>query len=124
MRRPDPEAAVRVVKSRSHPSARLSSIISHLSSYEIIMMGSAFKFCVMAEGGADFYPRFGPTWEWDTAAGQALVTAAGGVVVDFEGAGFTCNKPDLLNGPFLAACSLEWLHEKGIMEAAKSFAAQ
>ncbi len=120
MHPPRPGAPVRVVKSRSHPSPGLAALIEQLPSYEIIMRGSAFKFCVMVDGGADFYPRFGPTWEWDTAAGQALVTAAGGVLVDFEGNAFRYNKPDLLNGPFLVAHSPEWLEEMGIMRAARS----
>ncbi len=111
-----PGTPVRVVKSRSHPSSKLEALLDRLPSYEIIKKGSALKFCVMAAGGADFYPRFGPTWEWDTAAGQAIVTAAGGILVGFEGEPFTYNKPDLTNGPFLVAPSVEWIREMGIMD--------
>jgi 3'(2'), 5'-bisphosphate nucleotidase len=70
----------------------------------------------LAAGQADFYPRFGPTWEWDTGAGQAIVSAAGGVVVDPSGKSLTYNKPDLLNGPFMAASSLQWLKKAGVLE--------
>ncbi len=113
-------SGIRVVKSRSHPSPNLEAILNLLPSHEVINRGSALKFCSVASGEADFYPRFGPTWEWDTAAGQAIVTAAGGVVVDFTGAPFTYNKPSLLNGPFLVATSLEWLRTTGILDRAAS----
>jgi 3'(2'), 5'-bisphosphate nucleotidase len=110
------ETVARVVKSRSHPSPNLEAVLELLPGHEVVKKGSALKFCTVAAGGADFYPRFGPTWEWDTAAGQAIVTAAGGVVVDFKGEPFRYNKPELLNGPFLVASSLDWLREAGILE--------
>lgn len=112
-------APVRVAKSRSHPSPRLEALLKPLPSAETIERGSALKFCALAAGDADFYPRFGPTWEWDTAAGQAIVTAAGGVMVDFEGRPFTYNKPNLLNGPFLAAPTMEWLKATHMFETAQ-----
>jgi 3'(2'), 5'-bisphosphate nucleotidase len=65
----------------------------------------------VATGDADLYPRLGPTWEWDTAAGHAVVTAAGGVVVDLEGNPLHYNKETLLNGPFLAAPSRGFLQK-------------
>ena len=65
--------------------------------------GSSLKFCRIAEGGIDLYPRFGPTSEWDTAAGQAIVEAAGGAVLDPRGRPLRYNQRDtLLNGDFLA----------------------
>jgi len=65
-------------------------------------MDSSLKFCLLAEGRFDVYPRTGPTREWDTAAGQAVLEAAGGRVIDPEGQPLTYGKPDLLNGPFVA----------------------
>ena len=80
-----PATPTRVVKSRSHPSPDLEALLETLPAYESVSRGSALKFCALAAGEADFYPRFGPTWEWDTAAGQAIVTAAGGVMVALDG---------------------------------------
>lgn len=68
-------------------------------------MASALKFCIVAEGIAHAYPRRGPTMEWDTAAGQAIVEAAGGVVLDAEGKRLSYGKKDYLNGSFIAACN-------------------
>jgi 3'(2'), 5'-bisphosphate nucleotidase len=104
-----PVMALRIVKSRSHPSAELEAYIMRLPPSESIQRGSSLKFCAVASGEADLYPRLGPTWEWDTAAGHAVVLAAGGVVVDLEGNTVRYNKESLLNGPFLAAPSREFL---------------
>jgi 3'(2'), 5'-bisphosphate nucleotidase len=109
---------VRVVRSRSHPSPGLHEFLSLIPSYQVINRGSALKFCAVAGGEADFYPRFGPTWEWDTAAGQAIVTAAGGVMLDLSGNPFVYNKDNLLNGPFIVSSSMEWLRKTGILETA------
>lgn len=109
---------VRIVRSRSHPAPGLDQLLSLIPSHEIVNRGSALKFCAVAGGDADFYPRFGPTWEWDTAAGQAIVTAAGGVMVDLDGKPFLYNKENLLNGPFIVSSSLEWLQSTGILERA------
>ncbi len=109
---------VRVVRSRSHPTPGLHEFLSLIPSYQIINRGSALKFCAVAGGEADFYPRFGPTWEWDTAAGQAIVTAAGGVMLDLSGNPFVYNKQNLLNGPFMVSSSMEWLRKTGILEMA------
>ncbi|MEN6439795.1 MAG: 3'(2'),5'-bisphosphate nucleotidase CysQ [Syntrophobacter sp.] len=111
-------APVRIVRSRSHPSPGLEKILSFIPEHEIINRGSSLKFCAVAGGEADFYPRFGPTWEWDTAAGHAIVTAAGGVMVDLCGRPFTYNKENLLNGPFLVSSSQHWLANSGVLEAA------
>ena len=66
--------------------------------------GSALKFLLVARGEADVYPRFGPTMEWDTAAGQAVLSAAGGYVADTSGAPFRYGKSEsgLRNGGFVA----------------------
>ena len=109
---------VRVVRSRSHPTRALHDFLSLIPSYRIINRGSALKFCDVAGGEADFYPRFGPTWEWDTAAGQAIVTAAGGIMLDLSGKPFIYNKEKLLNGPFIVSSSMEWLGRTGILKMA------
>jgi 3'(2'), 5'-bisphosphate nucleotidase len=119
-----PESTVRVLKSRSHPSSNLEALLETLPSYESVTRGSALKFCAIAAGEADFYPRLGPTWEWDTAAGQAIVTAAGGVMFALNGEPFTYNKPNLVNGPFLVAANLPWLKQSGILDRAASVATQ
>ena len=76
------------------------------------MVGSSLKFCLVAEGSADFYPRLGPTSEWDTAAAQAVVESAGGVVITTDGERLRYNtKPELLNPHFLVFGdrSRDWL---------------
>jgi 3'(2'), 5'-bisphosphate nucleotidase len=112
---PPPAQPVRVATSRSHPSPDLNRLLTLLPHHQTIIKGSAAKFCAVAAGEADFYPRLGPTSEWDTAAGQAIVTAAGGVMVDTEGRPFRYNKPDLVNGNFFVAPSRAWLERKGIL---------
>ena len=119
-----PTGAVRVLKSRSHPSPNLEALLEVLPSHESVTRGSALKFCAIAAGEADLYPRFGPTWEWDTAAGQAIITAAGGVMLALNGEPFTYNKPNLVNGPFLVASSLSWLQQSGILDKASELNAR
>ena len=75
----------RVVGSRSHAGDSLAEWLGRLGEYELVPMGSSLKFCLVAEGRADVYPRFGPTSLWDTAAAQCVVEQAGGVVVDRDG---------------------------------------
>ncbi|SHF50994.1 3'(2'),5'-bisphosphate nucleotidase [Desulfacinum infernum DSM 9756] len=115
---PEPDRPLVVVATRSHPTPAMESFFNLLPPHERLPRGSALKFCAVAAGEADFYPRFGPTWEWDTGAGHAVVAAAGGVVVDPAGREITYNKQDLVNGYFLAAPGLEWLRETGILDAA------
>ena len=69
-----------VVASRSHRDADTERVMARLPEHEAVSRGSSLKFCLVADGTADFYPRFGPTSEWDTAAGQCLVEQAGGAV--------------------------------------------
>ncbi len=90
------------VRSRSHAAAEEVELFRKYKVADYVSKGSALKFCMIAEGEADIYYRFKPTMEWDTAAGQALVEAAGGQV--FEGLTenvFTYNKESLVNGSFL-----------------------
>ncbi len=93
---------IRVVGSRSHRGASLDAYLEALGEVEMLPMGSSLKFCVIAEGKADVYPRLGPTSEWDTAAAQAVVEQAGGAVVELDGKPLTYNaKADILNPFFL-----------------------
>jgi len=93
----------RVVASKSHLNAETLSFIDKLGSVELIQAGSSLKFCRIAEGSADVYPRLAPTCEWDTAAAQAVVEGAGGQVYDTQGVRLHYGKPDLLNPGFIAA---------------------
>jgi 3'(2'), 5'-bisphosphate nucleotidase len=93
---------LRVVGSRSHDTGELARYLPRLGDYTLVKTGSSLKFCLVAEGSADLYPRFGPTSEWDTAAAHAVVTAAGGRVTRLDGSPLEYNtKPDLLNPHFL-----------------------
>ncbi len=95
-------SAARIVGSRSHRGASLDAYLAALGDYDMVPMGSSLKFCVIAEGGADLYPRLGPTSEWDTAAAQAVVEQAGGSVVTLDGEPMKYNtKADILNPFFL-----------------------
>jgi len=100
VRAPDPNALV-VVASRSHRSPELEDYIAARPVKESISRGSALKFCLVARGEADLYPRTGPTMEWDTAAGHAVLLAAGGSMEMFEGGEFRYGKPKFLNGWFV-----------------------
>lgn len=108
---PDAHSALIVVGSRSHGSGEVDRYVSELTErYPDIQFraaGSALKFCLVAEGSAHLYPRFGPTMEWDTAAGHAVVEAAGGTVTEAStGQPLRYNKPNLLN-PFFVVKSGE-----------------
>jgi 3'(2'), 5'-bisphosphate nucleotidase len=94
---------LRVAASRSHLDPRTAAMMERIGHSEPVAMGSSLKFCLLAEGGMDVYPRFGPTSEWDTAAGQAILEAAGGCVLDPQGWPFRYNQREtLLNGDFIA----------------------
>jgi len=97
-----PDGPLTVVASRSHPDRTTGEFIESLSIAERISAGSSLKFCLVAEGRADLYPRFGPTMEWDVAAGHAIISAAGGVVVDGEGRPFRYGKYRFQSGAFVA----------------------
>jgi 3'(2'), 5'-bisphosphate nucleotidase len=101
-RAPSPEGIV-VVHSRSHEnSRRLAEYFQNRPVIERKQCGSALKFGLLAAGEADFYPRFGTTMEWDTAAGQAVLEAAGGHVFGLDGARLSYGKPGLKNDGFVA----------------------
>jgi 3'(2'), 5'-bisphosphate nucleotidase len=98
-----PEGGATVVSSRSHgdPDA-LRRFMSGRSVAASITAGSSLKFCLLAAGEADLYPRFGRTMEWDTAAGDAILRAAGGRVTDLEGRALGYGKPGFENPYFVA----------------------
>ncbi|MDQ2069661.1 3'(2'),5'-bisphosphate nucleotidase CysQ [Natronospira bacteriovora] len=99
-----PAQPMRLMSSRSHGSDAVGNMARRIGDCDIVTAGSSLKFCRIAEGEADIYPRFGPTSEWDTAAAQAVLEAAGGCVIDLEGKPFRYNrKAELLNGHFIAA---------------------
>jgi len=104
-------APLRVAASRSHRDGRTQAFIDRMGETEPLGLGSSLKFCRIAEGGLDVYPRFGPTSEWDTAAGQCVLEGAGGILVDPQGRPFRYNQRDtVLNGDFIALgdASLPW----------------
>jgi 3'(2'), 5'-bisphosphate nucleotidase len=103
---------VRVVGSRSHRGESLAGFLERLGPHELLGVGSALKFCLVAEGRADVYPRLGPTSEWDTAAAHAVLAAAGGEVLDLEGQPLAYNtREGLLNPSFIAfgPADRDWL---------------
>jgi 3'(2'), 5'-bisphosphate nucleotidase len=98
-----PQSPLRVIGSRSHASAETAGYLAKLGPHEMTGIGSSLKFCRVAEGKADLYPRFGPTSEWDTAAGQALLEAAGGHVTRLDGHRLRYNcRASVINDDFLA----------------------
>jgi 3'(2'), 5'-bisphosphate nucleotidase len=95
---------MRIVATRSHYNKKLNPILNSIRNYKIINVGSSLKFCSVASGSADLYIRLGPTAEWDTAAGEAILSFAGGSIVNFNGAGMQYNKSkSLLNPDFIAS---------------------
>jgi len=101
--RPIPSRGAVVVHSRSHENnEKLSAYLATLKQPVTRVSGSAIKFGLIAAGEADLYPRFGPTMEWDTAAGQAVLEAAGGSVTMPDGTPFRYGKPGFLNTGFVA----------------------
>ncbi|MBZ0216227.1 MAG: 3'(2'),5'-bisphosphate nucleotidase CysQ [Fimbriimonadaceae bacterium] len=92
MTRPPGPDGLKIVASRSHRDRETEDFIRKFKVKEIVSAGSSLKFCLIAAGQADFYPRFGRTMEWDTAAGQAVLEAAGGVVTDLKGRVLTYGK--------------------------------
>lgn len=99
VRQPAAKTAV-IVGSRSHANPELASQLQQLGPHELTSMGSSLKFCRIAEGLADFYPRLGPTCEWDTAAAQAVVEAAGGRVVKIDGSALDYNNKEVYLNPY------------------------
>ncbi|MCC5994953.1 MAG: 3'(2'),5'-bisphosphate nucleotidase CysQ [Oceanicaulis sp.] len=105
--RPAPKGGLTAVMSRSHADEQTRRFAEDLGVTDTVSAGSSLKFCRVAEGAADVYPRFGPTKEWDTGAGHAVLIAAGGAVTRPDGGPFLYGKTETeyLNGPFVA-----WAH--------------
>jgi 3'(2'), 5'-bisphosphate nucleotidase len=98
-----PQRPVRVLGSRSHASTQTAAYLARLGPHIVSGVGSSLKFCLLAEGKADLYVRFGATSEWDTAAGQAVLEAAGGLVTRMDGHRLRYNcRESLTNGDFVA----------------------
>jgi 3'(2'), 5'-bisphosphate nucleotidase len=94
-----------VVGSRSHGGSHLQSYAEGLGEHELVVSGSSLKLCLVAEGRADVYPRFGPTSEWDTAAAQAVVECAGGQVTTLDRLPLSYNKRETLLNPYFMVFS-------------------
>ncbi|MCG5512300.1 3'(2'),5'-bisphosphate nucleotidase CysQ [Ectothiorhodospira shaposhnikovii] len=91
-----------IAGSRSHGTERMQQFLERVGEHELVSMGSSLKFCLVAEGKADLYPRLGPTSEWDTAAAQCVVHEAGGVVTDLHLSPLRYNTHEgILNPEFL-----------------------
>ncbi|MEQ6884594.1 3'(2'),5'-bisphosphate nucleotidase CysQ [Salicola sp. Rm-C-2C1-2] len=101
----DPPVEKRVVASKNHMNAETEAFIDRLGPHCLVQAGSSLKFCRIAEGEADIYPRVGPTCEWDTGAAQAVLEAAGGQVLTFEGDALRYGKESVYNPHFVAAGS-------------------
>lgn len=100
-RRPPKDGLV-AIASKNHLTPETGEYLSGLPVKDTVNAGSSLKFCCVAEGKADVYPRFGPTMEWDTAAGHAVLLYAGGEVVTEDGQPLRYGKPDLRNPNFIA----------------------
>lgn len=104
----DVETGMTIVASRSHGSDALEKWLTDVNVGDRANIGSSLKFCLVAAGMADVYPRFGPTMEWDTAAGHAIAAAAGGMVTQTDGTPFLYGK---LNTGFLNPSFIVWNRE-------------
>ena len=96
------DGVLRVVASRSHSDEKTLALLKRLPRSQMISAGSSLKFCMVAEGNADFYPRLGTTMEWDTAAAHCILEAAGGKVVQCDGTPLRYNKEEWRNPHFFA----------------------
>jgi len=103
---------IRIAASRSHPSEELTNLLDKIKNYKLLEVGSSLKFCLIASGEADIYPRFGPTSEWDTAAGEAIARFAGGSMVDFENNNIIYNKGENLINPYFLVTTHQKLANK------------
>ena len=105
----DSHKNLKIVSSRSHPSGSLKLLLDNLDDVEVVGIGSSLKFCLIAKGEADCYPRFGPTSEWDTAAGEVIAKAAGATVVNLNNQELLYNSQNegYLNPYFLVSNSIK-----------------
>lgn len=108
--RKSPKGGLTVVASKSHGDERkLDAFLDKFKVEKLVKRGSSLKICIIAAGKADLYPRFGPTCEWDTAAGDAVLRSAGGIITDLNGdpIKYGGSNEKWLNPEFIA-CSFEW----------------
>jgi len=103
VKKPNSNDKIKVVSSRSHANnPKLENYLNNFENFELVKMGSSIKICLVADGTAHLYPRFGPTMEWDTAAAHAVVKFAGGKILNMENnKELIYNKSNLLNPEFL-----------------------
>jgi len=98
---------IRVVGSRSHPSAELAEYVKQFDEVEMVSKGSSLKLCLVAEGLADIYPRLGLTSEWDTGAGHAIAEIAGATITQLDGSPLLYNTKESYLNPFFIVSSLQ-----------------
>ncbi|MEJ2766892.1 3'(2'),5'-bisphosphate nucleotidase CysQ [Photobacterium sp. MCCC 1A19761] len=96
-----PATVPTVVGSRSHPSPDMAAFLEQLGEHKMTEVGSSLKFCLVAEGRAQYYPRLGPTMMWDTAAGQCVAESAGATVKQLDGEPLNYHRETLLNPHFI-----------------------
>ncbi|WP_019616571.1 3'(2'),5'-bisphosphate nucleotidase CysQ [Psychromonas ossibalaenae] len=101
-----PTDTLKVVGSRSHPSPDLAEYLQKLGKHEMVAVGSSLKFCLIAEGSANIYPRLGPTMEWDTGAGHCVAEKAGAVVCNLDGQALRYNQKESLLNPYFEVKAL------------------
>ena len=99
----NPPQAIRAVASTNHMNEDTRHFIEQLGEHQLVQAGSSLKFCRIAEGQADIYPRLGPTCEWDTGAAHAVLVAAGGKVTQLDGTPLAYGKEEVLNPYFVAS---------------------
>jgi len=114
---PLPTQPYRVVASRRHGNDQLVHFLAQLESYDLVQAGSALKFCLIAEGKADVYPRLAPTYEWDTAAGHAILNQANGRVTTQQHQPFIYNARKTLLNQVFVACHKHFELPAGVFDA-------
>lgn len=109
VRRANPDALC-IVASKDHAGPQVELMLERMPGAQIASMGSSLKFCLVAEGKADLYPRFVPTMEWDTAAADCVLSKAGGAIYEIGGGPLEYQKAGLKNGSIIALgdTSLNW----------------
>lgn len=100
--KPSPSENVkRIATSCSHLNEETKDYVNRFPEAEVVEIGSSIKMCMLADGGADLYPRFSPTCEWDTAAGDAILRGVGGELKQLDGTPLKYGKPNILNPNFI-----------------------
>lgn len=101
---------IRLVGSRSHPSDEMARFVNQYPDHEIVPTGSSLKFCLVARGKADIYPRLGPTMEWDTGAGHCIAQCAGAKITQIDNHALAYNQKESLLNPFFVVThpKLDW----------------